>query len=54
VVQHGWYPNAVLSWGEPLDGPLWADRAEDKAYVCRHFACQLPATTTDELRPLLS
>jgi uncharacterized protein YyaL (SSP411 family) len=54
VVQRGWYPNAVLSWGEPLDGPLWADRAGDEAYVCRRFACQLPASSPDELRAQLS
>jgi uncharacterized protein YyaL (SSP411 family) len=54
VVARGWYPAAVSSWGTPLDGPLWAGRADGKAYVCRHFACQLPATTPEELAAQLA
>ena len=49
VVHRGWFPHAVLSWGTPLDGALWEGRADGRAYVCRHFACQLPATTPEEL-----
>jgi uncharacterized protein YyaL (SSP411 family) len=54
VVARGWYPTAVVSWGTPLDGPLWADRDDGRAYVCRHFACQLPATTPEALAAQLS
>ena len=50
VVATGWYPDAVRSWGEPLPGALWEGRSDGNAYVCRNFACQLPATTPDELR----
>ncbi len=38
-----WLPTAVRSWGEPLDGPLWQERPDGAAYVCRSFTCGLPA-----------
>ena len=38
-----WRPDAVLAWGEPTDSPLWAGRAPDLAYVCREYACRVPA-----------
>ena len=38
-----WRPDAVLAWGEPTVSPLWAGRAPDLAYVCRNYACQVPA-----------
>jgi uncharacterized protein YyaL (SSP411 family) len=41
-------PDRVLSVGLPGDSPLLANRAEidgrATAYVCEHFACQLPVT----------
>ena len=49
AVQARFLPNAVLAWGEPYESPLWDSRPEGAAYVCRDFACQLPATTTDDL-----
>ena len=49
AVQTRYLPSVVLAWGEPYDSPLWADRANGFAYVCRNFACQSPAATTDEL-----
>jgi uncharacterized protein YyaL (SSP411 family) len=42
-------PTAVLAWGQRYDSPLWADRDDGRAYVCRNFTCALPATTVDEL-----
>jgi uncharacterized protein YyaL (SSP411 family) len=48
-VNRRYLPRAVLAWGEPYDSPLWADRAEGRAYVCEGFTCQLPATTPEEL-----
>ena len=36
-------PNAVLAWGERYDSPLWEGRDDGRAYVCRAYACQLPA-----------
>ena len=49
VVRHRWLPNAVLAWGQRYDSPLWADRDDDRAYVCRNHTCQLPASTPEEL-----
>ncbi|MBL7498599.1 thioredoxin domain-containing protein [Frankia sp. CNm7] len=34
-------------------GPLTADRPEPGVYVCRHFVCERPARTEDEVRRLL-
>jgi hypothetical protein len=42
-------PNAVLAWGERYPSPLWEGRADGAAYVCRHYACGLPATTVADL-----
>ena len=49
VVRRRWLPNAVLAWGERYDSPLWEGRDDGRAYVCRSYACQLPATTPEEL-----
>ena len=46
-------PNAVLAWGERWDSPLWAGREDGRAYVCRHYACQLPATDVATLEAQL-
>ena len=43
VVRARWLPGAVLAWGEPTASPLWEGRAGHRAYVCRNYACQLPA-----------
>ncbi len=43
VVRRGWRPGTVLAWGEPLDSPLWRGRDGSRAYVCRNYACRLPA-----------
>jgi len=44
-----WLPNAVLAWGEPYDSPLWAQRGDGLAFVCRDHVCQLPAENVSEL-----
>jgi uncharacterized protein YyaL (SSP411 family) len=49
TVQGRYLPNAVLAWGEPYDSPLWQDRQEGFAYVCRDYTCQLPADTAEVL-----
>jgi uncharacterized protein YyaL (SSP411 family) len=49
VVHRAYLPNAVLAWGERYDSPLWAGRDDGRAYVCRQYACGLPATTVDDL-----
>jgi len=53
VAQQRFAPDQVLAWGERYDSPLWAGREDGRAYVCRGYACQLPATTVDELRAQL-
>jgi len=42
-VRRQWRPDAVLAWGEPTDSPLWEGRDVDRAYVCRDYACRMPA-----------
>jgi uncharacterized protein YyaL (SSP411 family) len=37
-------PCAVVVSGERFDSPIWADRDDDRAYVCRNYTCGLPAT----------
>jgi uncharacterized protein YyaL (SSP411 family) len=49
VVRDRWLPAAVLAWGQPTSSPLWQDRDGDRAYVCRNYACQLPADDADTL-----
>ena len=46
-------PNAVLAWGERYDSPLWEGRVDGQAYVCRSYACQLPADTVAALEAQL-
>ncbi len=53
IAQHHWLPNAVLAWGEPYDSPLWVDRPDGLAFVCRNFACELPVSGTADLQSLL-
>ena len=41
--QRTFLPRAVLAWGERYDSPLWEGRDDGAAYVCRDYACGLPA-----------
>jgi uncharacterized protein YyaL (SSP411 family) len=50
VARETYRPNAVVAWGERFDSPLWTDRDDGAAYVCRNFSCQLPASDADTLR----
>ncbi|MXZ31062.1 MAG: thioredoxin domain-containing protein [Acidimicrobiia bacterium] len=50
VVAGSWLPNAVLAWGEPYDSPLWAQRPDGAAYVCRGYTCATPADDAPALR----
>jgi uncharacterized protein len=49
VVTH-WLPASVVAWGEPGSSPLFADRPDGFAYVCRGATCDLPADSVDLLR----
>jgi uncharacterized protein YyaL (SSP411 family) len=54
AVHERYLPNAVLAWGERYDSPLFEGRTDGLAYVCRNYACQLPAKEVDELLSQLS
>jgi len=43
VIRRRWLPDAVVAWGERWTSPLWEDREDGVAYVCRDFACRAPA-----------
>ena len=49
VVRERWLPGAVLAWGERTGSPLWADRPDGAAYVCRRSVCRSPATEATTL-----
>ena len=49
AVQERYLPSAVLAWGEPYDSPLWHDRRDGLAYVCRDFSCRQPVGDVDAL-----
>jgi uncharacterized protein len=49
AVHRRWLPGAVVAWGERTDSPLWHGRADGAAYVCRNYACELPAHSVDDL-----
>jgi uncharacterized protein YyaL (SSP411 family) len=57
-VHRRWLPDAVLAWGDRGDSPLWEGRAETgsdgRAYVCRGYVCEAPATTPAELASRLT
>ena len=36
------------AWGERYASPLWEGRDDGRAYVCQHYACQLPADDVDD------
>jgi hypothetical protein len=50
-VRRNWLPDAVMVWGEPDAGPLFADRPAEPglAYVCRGRSCQMPAANATTL-----
>ena len=48
-VSRRYLPSAVLAWGEPYESPLWQDRRDGYAYVCREYACRAPVNDADAL-----
>jgi uncharacterized protein YyaL (SSP411 family) len=49
VARARWEPTMVLAWGERTSSPLWRDRADDLAYLCRGYACLAPVADADTL-----
>jgi len=43
-VRRRWLPGAVVAWGDPVPGPLWAGRDPGRAYVCHRYTCATPAS----------
>jgi len=39
----------VLAWGEPYSSPVWENRTDGLAYVCRNRTCAPPADTKSDL-----
>ncbi len=54
AVHRSYLPNAVLAWGEPYDSPLWEDRKDGHAYVCRNYACLAPVDSVAALETQLT
>jgi uncharacterized protein YyaL (SSP411 family) len=52
-VRSAFRPLTVLAWGERYDSPLWEGRDDGRAYVCRAYACQLPAEDVPTLHAQL-
>jgi hypothetical protein len=48
-VHASFLPRAVVAWGERYDSPLWEGRDDGAAYVCRDYACRLPAEDAETL-----
>ncbi len=48
-VRRRWLPGAVVAWGRPGPGPLWAGRRPGLAYVCQGFTCQAPVADPEAL-----
>jgi hypothetical protein len=43
-----WLPTVVLAWGERYDSPLWTDRHQNSAYVCKEYSCMKPSTSPED------
>ncbi len=54
IAQTVWRPDTVLAWGEPYDSPLWQDRSDGFAYVCRDYSCQAPQATAQGFAEVLA
>ncbi|MGA1051433.1 MAG: thioredoxin domain-containing protein [Ilumatobacteraceae bacterium] len=49
VAHQVWRPDLVLTWGEPFDSPLWHQRTDGMAYLCRGSVCERPVDTPEAL-----
>ncbi len=49
AAQSRYLPNAVLAWGERYPSPLFDNRDDGLAYVCRNYTCQAPVADVGAL-----
>ena len=50
AAQARYLPQSVLSWGDPIDSPLWEGRTSSAAaFVCQNSVCELPIDSPEEL-----
>src|SRR5262249_45385490 len=54
AVHERYLPSAVLAWGERYESPLWVDRRDGLAYVCREYHCEAPVDSAAALAALLA
>ena len=54
LAQSIWRPDTVLAWGEPYPSPLWHERSDGFAYVCREYSCQAPQDTPQGFAEVLA
>jgi hypothetical protein len=54
AVHRSYLPRAALAWGEPYRSPLWEERRDGLAYVCRDYACLTPTSTVVDLEAQLT
>lgn len=49
VLRGRWLPDAVSAFGEKFESPLWLDRKEGLAYICKGFSCLEPIAEPQKL-----
>ena len=49
VLRGRWLPTTVIAWGERYDSPVWQERREGFAYVCREWSCLAPSADSAAL-----
>ena len=49
ALRRRWLPTVVIAHGERTSSPLWTNREDGRAYVCRNTECLAPSSTPDDL-----
>ncbi|MEY4361183.1 MAG: hypothetical protein RL391_489 [Actinomycetota bacterium] len=53
VVWSRWRPSVVVAWGERYPGPMWDNRHDGLAYVCRNHTCSEPTADPERFATLI-
>lgn len=53
AVKGHWKPNLILAHGEKYDAPIWDDKSEGYAYLCKGYVCGEPTTQATTLSSAL-